>query len=409
LAALAAALRGEYEAWVGRLAGAAESIASWEGIDPTAFPAALSASLWSLFAAPEQDGVPEAAPVTGPESIDSSDTVEVAVQNLPRIDIHGGVAEVLRSPSSTSLTALRRSTSTLASSTLTDEEDGLPAGAIPGHLFTEPSTPDSATNVSTGAMLPADDGKHALRQRVITIQSMDLSAVEKARLMHALMNERYHHAQAKHHRRPDRQNVPASDVDAKPECNVGASTSHSHCVSLSAVLSGNQQGNPYQVGADDLKPSYVPVRNKAPRHGRSQSSQSDSEDADLLARPRSLGCQHYKRNVKLQCSTCNRWYPCRFCHDEAEDHRLIRRETKHMLCMLCGCAQPAGDVCANCGERTAWYYCGICKLWDDDNDKSIYHCNDCGICRIGRGLGKDFFHCKVCPSQFLCAYGPLLL
>ena len=36
-----------------------------------------------------------------------------------------------------------------------------------------------------------------------------------------------------------------------------------------------------------------------------------------------------------------------------------------------------------------------CKLWDDDPHKSIYHCNDCGICRIGKGLGKDFFHCKV--------------
>lgn len=70
-----------------------------------------------------------------------------------------------------------------------------------------------------------------------------------------------------------------------------------------------------------------------------------------------------------------------------------------MLCMFCGAAQRASDSCVNCGESAAYYYCGICKLWDNDPSKSIYHCNDCGICRKGRGLGKDFIHCKV--SQIL--------
>jgi hypothetical protein len=56
---------------------------------------------------------------------------------------------------------------------------------------------------------------------------------------------------------------------------------------------------------------------------------------------------------------------------------------------------------------------GQCKLWDDDPEKSIYHCNDCGICRIGQGLGKDFFHCKVgcflspSSSWFLPTYNGL--
>lgn len=74
---------------------------------------------------------------------------------------------------------------------------------------------------------------------------------------------------------------------------------------------------------------------------------------------------------------------------------LNRRETKNMLCMLCGCAQAASEECALCSVRGAWYYCDVCKLWDDDPQKSIYHCNDCGICRVGQGLGKDFFHCKA--------------
>jgi len=37
-----------------------------------------------------------------------------------------------------------------------------------------------------------------------------------------------------------------------------------------------------------------------------------------------LGCQHYRRGAKLQCSTCNHWATCRYCHDEQEDHKLIR-------------------------------------------------------------------------------------
>lgn len=37
-----------------------------------------------------------------------------------------------------------------------------------------------------------------------------------------------------------------------------------------------------------------------------------------------LGCRHYRRGAKLQCSTCNHWATCRYCHDEEEDHKLIR-------------------------------------------------------------------------------------
>lgn len=39
------------------------------------------------------------------------------------------------------------------------------------------------------------------------------------------------------------------------------------------------------------------------------------------------------------------------------------------------------------------YTCLECKLFDDE-DKNQYHCEGCGICRIG---GRDkFFHCEKC-------------
>lgn len=108
-----------------------------------------------------------------------------------------------------------------------------------------------------------------------------------------------------------------------------------------------------------------------------------------------LGCRHYIRGCKKECSTCKKWYTCRLCHDEKEKHSLIRPDTKHMYCMHCKTPQKVGQECANCGVVLARYYCPICHLWDDSST-NIYHCNDCGICRIGEGLGKDFFHCKKC-------------
>ena len=109
-----------------------------------------------------------------------------------------------------------------------------------------------------------------------------------------------------------------------------------------------------------------------------------------------LGCAHYRRYNKLQCNTCGKWVTCRFCHDEVEDHTLQRSKTKYMLCMLCRTPQKAAADCKQCGQRMARYYCDKCKLWDDEPTKSIYHCDECGICRIGEGLGKDYYHCQKC-------------
>ena len=76
----------------------------------------------------------------------------------------------------------------------------------------------------------------------------------------------------------------------------------------------------------------------------------------------------------------------------------IRSLTSTMMCMHCKHVQPAAQVCINieCAKPISKYYCRDCNLWDDDARKNIYHCHDCGICRIGKGLGQDYFHCKKC-------------
>jgi hypothetical protein len=77
---------------------------------------------------------------------------------------------------------------------------------------------------------------------------------------------------------------------------------------------------------------------------------------------------------------------------------FYRNLTTTMMCMYCQTVQPAGRTCINssCKKDLAKYYCSDCKLWDDEQRKNIYHCHDCGICRIGKGLGQDYFHCKKC-------------
>lgn len=236
--------------------------------------------------------------------------------------------------------------------------------------------------------LPADDGMGALRQQIVMIQSMDVPTEEKARLMHTLITRGYNRAQEFLPKQP--LHIPSLEgmISQERPATPGSLSSYIWQMNGAPESGLANQQHTFHLSPEDLKRTYY-----APLDPPKVDADGDSPLEDDVP---VLGCPHYKRNVKLQCSTCDRWYTCRLCHDKVEDHILIRKDTRNMLCMLCGCAQGAGEFCVECGERTAWYYCGVCKLWDNDPNKNIYHCNDCGICRKGRGLGKDFFHCKVC-------------
>lgn len=249
-------------------------------------------------------------------------------------------------------------------------------------------------------ILPADDGMGLMRKRIVAIQRTNSTNAEKARLVHGLMTEQYNSSQPSLNPSfPSRARSPASLASHERPITPGslqslerATQGTSPPTSLSSV---NEAFSPPTLSPEDLRPTFwrKPKPVSVVAESESRSSDGSLEDLDEGLKP--LGCPHYKRNIKLQCSACYRWYTCRFCHDDAEDHSLNRRETRNMLCMLCGCAQAASEKCTRCGERSARYYCSVCKLWDDDVAKSIYHCNDCGICRVGQGLGKDFYHCQV--------------
>lgn len=261
--------------------------------------------------------------------------------------------------------------------------------------------------------LPEDDGMQALRQRILAVQSRDISSTEKAYEMHSLLMENYEYKCARKTAVPVRPLTPSSPRNSTisaasaariepaatppPPAHSGPlsgpletlkSWHASYASYASYSLTAAPAPQTFALTEDDLRPTYVPE----------SSCDEDGRPQQLL------GCEHYRRNVKMQCFTCERWYTCRMCHNEAEDHALPRHDTKNMLCMLCGHPQRVGDVCVKCGESAARYYCSICKLWNDDADKSIYHCSDCGICRVGEGLGKDFFHCKVHVSPSVAVF-----
>ena len=297
---------------------------------------------------------------------------------------------------------LRSTTSSFSSSSrsLLDANMSPADRSDPSSRADTPDTRGRGNSAGSGVgdgSLPEDDGMGPMRKRIIAIQRTDSSNQEKARLVHSLMTEK-HNSSQQSLRGPHlpRAHSPGSRHSSDPpwEPSSPKSTEGSwQPLSPPISSSSNSDGpNPFQLSPSDLKPTYYQKPLPSSKDGDQEGSSMETEGVT-----NALGCEHYKRNIKLQCSACNKWYTCRFCHDAVEDHMLNRRETKNMLCMLCGCAQPASEECALCSERGAWYYCDVCKLWDDDPEKSIYHCNDCGICRIGKGLGKDFFHCKVSP------------
>lgn len=213
-----------------------------------------------------------------------------------------------------------------------------------------------------------------LRHRIKEIKELSLSDRERDKRVQRLMTERYYYITKLSS--PDDLYEEEENDEEEEEEEEGLIENDSETHHLDHSHHDHHR-EPVSIRTPtstvaDLKPTYF------------------SKQEDIL------GCQHYQRGCKLECSTCYKWYTCRLCHDEVESHKLIRPETAHMLCMYCGLVQTVGQDCAGCHMQLARYYCKECKLWDDDNTKSIYHCADCGLCRIGEGLGKDFFHCKTC-------------
>lgn len=106
-----------------------------------------------------------------------------------------------------------------------------------------------------------------------------------------------------------------------------------------------------------------------------------------------MQCQHYDRLYLIQAPCCSKMYTCRFCHDESENHPIDRFKIENIQCKECKTIQPFGIQCVQCEKHLGEYICHICHIIDT-KEKEIFHCDKCGICRVG---GKDnYIHCDTC-------------
>lgn len=109
-------------------------------------------------------------------------------------------------------------------------------------------------------------------------------------------------------------------------------------------------------------------------------------------------CVHYIRRCALVSPCCGKIYRCRLCHNEAEkDHEIDRKMVKKVKCCQCGLLQDLSPRCVSCHIRFGLYYCEICRLFDD-SDKGQFHCDQCGICRVGGR--QNYQHCLQCDICF---------
>lgn len=102
---------------------------------------------------------------------------------------------------------------------------------------------------------------------------------------------------------------------------------------------------------------------------------------------------YLKKNQKNQ-KAADEW-------DPAKRHELERSAVREVVCGLCDERQGAAASCRSCGVAFGSYVCLRCCFFDDV-DRGQYHCDDCGICRVG---GRHrFFHCQTCS----CCYSTSL-
>ena len=116
-----------------------------------------------------------------------------------------------------------------------------------------------------------------------------------------------------------------------------------------------------------------------------------------------LGCEHYDRGCQLLCPDCDEFFWCRHCHNEIYEnhldpkkaHKMDRTRVKKIKCGMCDTVQGIRKKCKVCGLKFGKYTCKDCRFYDNE-DKGQFHCDKCGICRVG---GKDnYFHCDKCNA-----------
>ncbi|XP_056162449.1 probable E3 ubiquitin-protein ligase RZFP34 [Syzygium oleosum] len=113
-----------------------------------------------------------------------------------------------------------------------------------------------------------------------------------------------------------------------------------------------------------------------------EKTKDDASATELLERGcLQYGCPHYHQRCRIRAPCCNEIFDCRHCHNDAknnidvnqkERHELPRHQVQQVVCSLCGTEQEVRQVCINCGVCMGKYFCGTCKLFNDDVSQSFF-------------------------------------
>ena len=140
-----------------------------------------------------------------------------------------------------------------------------------------------------------------------------------------------------------------------------------------------------QLAGEQTKPGQA--QSRPPEH---TAEQKELEDGAL--------CHHYRRRCYVWFPCCSRYFACHRCHNETQecDNTESRaKDATHLKCAECQTEQLITEnshCCPTCKIQLSEYFCGMCKHFSC-KEKTPFHCDKCGICRIYK---ERSFHCDVC-------------
>jgi len=59
-------------------------------------------------------------------------------------------------------------------------------------------------------------------------------------------------------------------------------------------------------------------------------------------------CSHYKNKVQIYANCCDKYYDCRLCHNEENNHVIRYGEHKKAKCIKCDTENDITTHCKNC-------------------------------------------------------------
>lgn len=91
-------------------------------------------------------------------------------------------------------------------------------------------------------------------------------------------------------------------------------------------------------------------------------------------------CDHYVRKCQIKCTICEKFYPCRHCHNKVisiEKTNIHLMASGNIRCTECDFEQMPSESCSNCKITFADYSCIKCRYY---SNLPAYHCDTCNIC-----------------------------